>query len=424
MLTSTVLYVKLGDVTYIEKAQKVTGKITAAASDKSYYTVNGAKLYFSELETPATPMATTDFKNEYDFYLDNGGNIVAFTQAGEKPAEPEKLYAVTSAFGYETTGDDNAIGGSSNTKYQIALILPDGTKTSALELVSYTAKDGTKYEKTTLTKESIAKLKGANVGKLVEYTEKDGKYTVKEIGEAGATTNAITGGKPVFSGTLVGNANTTFLLMVGEGDKAKLQVVTGIATLPSASADSGNITAIQYIEKDGFVTIAYIEVKKLADKTTSDLVYFVDNTKTEETASGYVVAVVKDGKVVNATITADGYKTIVTDGSITKGLVTVTRDKDGNIVGATKVTTPADEGITELAGLADRGGMIEDENGKVYQVAADATVVLVNESGAKELKVEDVAKTLKNDKNTYAGLAEIDKDTDTIESIIIVATKK
>ena len=433
-----VLYVTINGVTTFEKADVVTGLVSGISKDK-VYTVNGSKLYLSKLE--GATEATTDFKTEYNFYLDNGGNIVAIAVAGE--AVVTEQYAVVTDFGY-IGKEDNSIGGQSNVTYQAQLLFTDGTY-QVVEMVGYTTgntvyglKDVAAGDNTpAVTKFTTAivvgtipsqgttatgGLKQNNVGRVVSYTVKDGKYTLKEVG-ATVAAGTLVGGKPNFisdNNTLAGNKNTTFLVKVGTGDKAKLNVYTGVAELPS-SKDNGLTKGWAFTKPNtNFANLVYLEIEAIAGKTNTQTAYFLDKDAYVVTAKGYEVQAIVDGEIV--TLVADEVATLTNAVGLKKVEYT-----DGKVTAINNLSSA--EGFKTLNSVDMASEFVKDSTGKYYQLANDAVIYLLTSTKQTLVAPADLADTLDTTKYVYTAQVMVELTsqgtaTDVIVEMYITMEKK
>ena len=389
----TVLYVDLNGVTTFEKAEMVTGVITAIGPRNSYFTVGGNKLFVSKLNTPV--LVTDDFKTEFNFFLDNGGNIIAMAEAGEAPVVDVK-YAVTADFGYIKTGDTGAIGDTAaKFTYQVQLIFTDGTM-DVVELAGYEIKDGDKYALKADTDNNIkalsdtvvgTTLKNGNKGHIVSYTiNKNGQYILTEEG-TDLTGDDITGGKAQFAPNVVGNKDTLFLVKVGEGDDAKLVIYNGVAELPSAT-DTLNGGQTFKKQTSDFVTLAYLEVDAFDGSTAEETAYFINNDTYVYTANGYEVQAIADGEIKTLVVDAQSWNTVKNAQGLKK--VTYTDGKVTAVGEATGFTSADDVAMASEYVKAT----VEGEE-KYYNVATDAVIYKLENGKATLVEPGKLAAALK-----------------------------
>jgi len=370
-----VLTVKLGNVTYIEKAVAIEGKATAKNSvtgirvDGTYY--KGSQLTAKNFAA-YSQTAFADFNKDYTFYLDNGNNVIkADVVAGAASAVN---YAVLLDVGYVGTGTE--IG---NAGYGQAQILkPDGS----VEVVKADKIDGT-----TIASGNVGTLKSSNAGKFHSYTEntETGVITLTKIGGATIGGTSIINGAAKFDTATVGNANTIFLIKTGRNSYTPyvgINNVPSMTAITQASTDmvvSGGVASLVYIT-DGIIAGSageYFYVPSIANATYVPAVGGV--------SAYHELAVVINGETTTVKLKADNatwasdtwYTTLAQDGLYVveekdvNGIITSVND-DSN---ANKL----DDALTKVGINAASGGTLSvGKPATAYFYGSDTAVYYVD----------------------------------------------
>ena len=326
-----VLYVTYGSVTYIEKAQTVTGKVASFNKANNKATIDGTA-YAESIVTTATGIGLTNYLGEgteaadgvdmigesYVFYLDNSGNIIAKGPV----VEGAKQYGLVIA----SNADVNSLGEPTGV---IKLVLADGNEVaynvdlaasadeylkselatvvgSTVELVKA---DGTSTALTTGDSKTdkeramavrLAKGDGAYatydwadgalsevaadgmVNHIVSYVvNDDGTVTIaptqankNDYNMNGATEDAIrTNSAYEQDNEVILADNSTIYFFVNAN--GKVTVVTGINSLPTTDANAAQVSSVAYTEQDGKYTAKAVVVAG-AVKEEGTYVYILD----------------------------------------------------------------------------------------------------------------------------------------------------
>ncbi|WP_294553369.1 S-layer homology domain-containing protein [uncultured Pseudoflavonifractor sp.] len=321
-----ILYVKVGNTYYIEKAAAVTGTITGTkkvSSSVTGYLLGGDTYTASGLVS--NPFA--DFNNKFNtgltLYLDDNGSVVKVVFDTEADSND---YAVVLETAWVTTQGVGAKGYG-----EALLLMTDGTTqvVRVSKVGNAPAADGN----------SDKKIDNVNEGQFYTYkTDANGNYvlgTNAKYENKVITSATITSGKAEFVTGVVGNNATVFLVKTTTDGQASYAVYTGIANVPgTASAKENNGYALVN-KATGIASFVYISDGENTTKgTTQSTVYFLnkDNyTYTPESASGkgddyYTYDAIVDGKVGTVKVASGAQSSIV------NGLMAVTYDKSTGYV--------------------------------------------------------------------------------------------
>ena len=364
-----VLYTTVGGVTYIEKAEKITGAVSGNNSTKGAL-IDGTYYLASGLGGTYTNSSINDTAT-YDFYLDNGGYILYADKVTEGTAATS--LAVVDQVAWVSTPGDGSIG-SKNTAYmQAKLVFTDGTtkivtvasvdgvvpvaqNTAIADVTSathYNENTGSnlaaEVAKTALTSGTAVSTdtfdiatayylvgNGATgavtaryyavsgVADLTNTTAKfitenqfynysvnsKGEYVLTSLkAEQGANTAinaAITGIKPNFTGSLNGNANTVFIYATQNSDgEYTYTVYNGIANAPTTASAVNGYAIV----KGAVATYVYVDLGKGSTVTeSSDLVYILSNDYTAVTGeTAYIYDVLLNGETTTLKLAANTY---------------------------------------------------------------------------------------------------------------------
>lgn len=330
-----VLYVTYGSVTYIEKAQTVTGKVASFNKANNKATIDGTA-YAESIVATATGIGLTNYLGEgteaadgvdmigetYVFYLDNSGNIIAKGPV----VEGAKQYGLVIA----SNADVNSLGEPTGV---IKLVLADGNEVaynvdlaasadeylkselatvvgSTVKLVKADGKEtalttgDSKTDKERAMAVRLAKKDGAYatydwadgalsevaadgmVNHIVSYVvNDDGTVTIaptqankNNYNMQSATEDAIrTNSAYVQDSNTILADNSTIYFFVNDAN-GKVTVVTGINSLPTTDAGAAQVSSVAYTEQDGKYTAKAVVVAG-AVKEEGTYVYILDEAE-------------------------------------------------------------------------------------------------------------------------------------------------
>lgn len=264
----------------IEKAEKVTGKVTEreGKEDGSKLTINNTQYQQSKITGADTSFAAWDVAdekaNEYDFYLDKNGTV-CFKVLIEGETTTEVAYVLDSTF----VGGNGSLTAS---KYAEAeLLFTDGTT----QIVNVAKIGGNTPVAANPGKDEVLGSDvtgdGANTitGKLIDFSvNSKGNYEVKlctadekvtdadidEGAEIKPESNFVKGNT-----TLRADDKTVFLVKKGTGDDAQFFVYTGKNSVPKMTLTAAAVA----VQKDGVVTYAYLQTDSYEGDTPDGYIY-------------------------------------------------------------------------------------------------------------------------------------------------------
>ena len=395
-----VLTVKVGNMTYIEKAASVEGVVTGIKGDTSKtYKVDGVYYAVSALEGASNSgYEGNDFKNTYTFYLDNGNNIVKAVKVTE---ETVTKTAVVLQYGQISS---TAIGSSFVAQAQ--LLFEDGT----VEVVEMSKLNGTE-----LTSDNFTTTTGeVGTGVFVDYSvDKNGKYelTKVESAEDVATDKGITSNTAKFDGTNVANANTIFLVKKGTGSNVTYTAYKGIANVPSVA--KADLKGGQVVSKDSVATYVYIVADKFTGDVSAEKYTYIISAKPETVSDGnngvdYVYSAIVDGE--KTTLTADTDKLFTASGLYTY------QTTDGVVTKAESKQDALKKGITTISG----GTLVVGADDAAYLYTDDTVFYAIDEKAGT---VESVsASNISADKDVEVFVITAEKSDNNTASVVFVIT--
>ncbi len=284
------------EVQSVAVAESVSGEVTTYTKDKNI-TVGGTKYDYSKNIAGETAPAT---KNDYVVYLDAYGYAIYVDE--EEFVSSDYAYVIKA----ENETDDDLVKAD-----RAKLAFADGSV------------------KTVDTKEGYEDL----TGKIVTYKINDNNdyvlravSTTKDIKDS--TSFALTKGTAAITtgatpATLYANSKTVFIVKTKSGNDEVYKAYTGIANVPSITADGTHkVTAHYYIKSGSIVTMMYIDattaksvstsskdVTFLAGKSISGLITNADNDKYytyNAVVNGEITTVMVDNTTLVSGVMCDG----------------------------------------------------------------------------------------------------------------------
>ena len=276
-----VLYVQYGGRTYLEKPDVVTGEMEHynVKGTEKYMTVDGDRYYEDGLDTSARSEVVkfdvekcekdggVQFDTQYNFYLDDYGNVIAFEEVEGAP----KNYALILDSAFST----NLL----TTEGELKVLLPDGTE--ARYMLNWDASvknfkdDGESTAKATQDLKDFLgsndwknsyKPAGAAAGNLVAYSlNEDDEMT---ISLPDLTVGALVdGSKTEYNyGNFFQKGHEMLANDLSKGDVEIVTTATGVGD-PAGTFGIDADTVVYYFNgKDGSVAVGYDNMAKLIDK--------------------------------------------------------------------------------------------------------------------------------------------------------------
>ena len=275
-----------GEVQSVVVAEKVSGELSTYTAGKNL-TVAGTKYDYSK--NKVVP-ASYNTKSDYDVYLDAYGYAIY--------VDEQEFISSDYAFVLNAVGETALVNNN-----RAELLFTDGT----------TKKVDTKKGYTGL------------INDFVTYKVKDGEYELKAV--ASTTDVAASANFDLDRGTakiklngsdvVYANSKTIFLVRtVNSSGDATYKAYTGIANVPSVTADSTNTVSAQYYKKstDSMVTLMYINAGRADVSTSSKDVTFLA------------------GKSVSGMITDSDDNTFYTYNAVVNGTITTVKVDAGTNV--------------------------------------------------------------------------------------------
>ena len=435
-----VLYINLGGVTYIEKASSVTGSVTGNNTGKGAL-INGTYYQASELGGKSYNNGDIKDTGTYNFFLDNGGYIVAAVKVAEGTATTN--LAVVDQVAWVTPIGDGSIGSQQDAYMQAKLVFTDGTSqivtiasvdgivpvptktnvlvgrffqnystnrtgalnatttgttegqsnTTTLQSTNYYVVGATRGGAVTGRYYAVADtdaLKNTTAGFITENqfynysVNSDGKYVLTSLnantqGANTAVSGVITANKPNFTGSLIGNANTVFIYATADNaGNYTYTVHTGIANVPTTAQ---SVTGYAVVNA-GVTTYVFADLGRGSTVSESaDLVYILSSDYTAVTGeSSYLYDVLLNGEKTTLKLDANTY----TAGNVHK--VKSISDKDVYALEAAESTIT---GIKSVAGgvlVLDDGG-----SGEVFNYDAGTIAYVVDGQNVTVTTIENLA---------------------------------
>ncbi|MGI5930208.1 S-layer homology domain-containing protein [Pseudoflavonifractor sp.] len=411
-----VLWVTIGNTTYIEKCATVEGVAVAKNSASS---IKIGDTYYAESGLTGKSYSAaswTDYKNTYTFYLDNGNNIV---KAVAQTNEVSSNYAV--ALKTAWVGGSGAIGESNYAQAQ--LLKADGT----VEVVTIATIDGYTpvavgtnlgtnysdsansssnssktsvtagekcdvYEKNTSTAYKFIGVDGSATlsNKFYTYSvNSDGKYVLTSKTTSGTlSSDTLTNNKANFASTFIGNANTVFLVKGGTASAPTYTVYTGIANVPGMTSASG----IVLNDKSGVATYVYISSTGTLTGEVGQYLYVPANEQggisytlypaTSTSAAYYEVSAIFNGEA-KAVKLASTSGVFATDWSTltANNMFKVTNISSDEIISGVSAAADA-TGVKVVKGVVSNSGNTLVVTGSLaYSYDADTVVYMISADG-------------------------------------------
>ncbi len=373
------------EIKSVKAAEKVTGEVTKIVAGKSY-TLGGNVYKFSK-KIGYDAGVTVSTKSDYNFYLDNEGNVIYV----EEDEYVSSDYALVLAI--EGDKDFN--------NARVKLLKADGT----------TKTYDTDKDYTTATKK-------IEVGDIVtwSYDEKDDEVTLKEVagGKTGNDTyrtnekttafsmeNSKASVKVADKVSIYANSKTVFVVKNSDGD---WNVYTGIKAAPDIKANGNDVSVAYYCKTADMATVMFI------DASASGVTITGNNSKTLYLAGESVSNLIKDkdskvyyyevnavigGEVTVAKVEADLYNELTKKATKNSYIATgvahddvdvynflfdsYTTNNDGVITGVTKY----DDAKCGVGTKTDKisGEYTVKLGNTSWTVAEDAKIWLVDEDG-------------------------------------------
>ena len=376
-----VLYYRVGDTFYAEKADSVNVTVTSTKGDdqikdgsNTYKASALSSKYDDDNNTVLTTAVEPD--DEVTLYLDNFGYVV-YTDA------------VTAADEYMYITGSNASTKSGFESLTIKGVLSDGTEVTA----SVNKLNSKKLSSAFSNLDETAAEKLVN-NKIATYTKTGEKYNITTDHGKDVEITQIQKNKANLGGATA-NSKTIFVI----GDKNdNYKVYTGIANVPDVTSNSlycyaksgvaKFVVALDATTSDGDTNGIYILGKTAsAKKDGDDTIYVVEAYVNDE----YVAELELDGYTKGETITRGYYKDVNTSG--------------GNTVDWDDIKNATPDSGSAVTDFGD--GIISSETTSALTYDKDTIVIIVD--GTKHIEGGDI------DEIVY-----VEDDTDASSKVVLV----
>ncbi|MCM1296935.1 MAG: hypothetical protein NC311_15455 [Muribaculaceae bacterium] len=265
-------------VTYLTKADKITGKVTRRNAAK--LTINGTQYSASGLVDDLgfdSWDVSGNKDNEYDFFLDLNGDVCAYKQVSGE-VTTETAYVLDAA--YKNTGTNNGLDGGD--KYQQAkLLFTDGTTQIVRVNKLY---DGEQKKMVKVEEDKSSDLNG----KMIEFSVDSKGYYEITVKESASVTKGDEGyaiaQKPDVTTGLKADKKTVFMVEKVNDDDSEFFVYTSYENVPKMTADK-----LVAVTKDGYATYVYLQTTKFDGDGSDGLVYLKDANNDEEDTDGHKI---------------------------------------------------------------------------------------------------------------------------------------
>ena len=419
------------EIKSVKVAEKVTGEVTKIVTGKSY--TLGGTVYKISKKIGYDGGVTVSTKSDYNFYLDNDGNVIY--------VEEDEFVSSDYAMVLAIEGD------GAFTDARVKLLKADGST------------------KTYDTDENYTK-KGIAQGDIVtwSYDEKADEVTLKEV--AGGTAaqgtyrvgeNADAAGKNVTTtfvmenskasvkvadkDSIYANSKTVFVVKNNDGD---WNVYTGIKGAPDIKANGKDMYVAYYCKTADMATVMFIDAS--ADGVTitgnnSKTLYLAGESQSKKISDKdskvdyYEVNAVIGGEVTVAKVAADLFKDLTDKATMNNSYIATgvsedtynflfdsyTTNNDGVITGVTKYNDDkcgAGTGTNKISGeytvkLGNTSWTVA-ENAKIWLVDEDGEITSASIKSVKKDANDTFIYTTKDGEVTNLFIQEV-KDSETPE---------
>lgn len=316
----------------IEKAEKVSGKVSRVSGDQKKLTINSTN-YTASMIVGADNATTgifsgwEDYKNEYDFYLDKNGSIAIADQITDE-ATSDVALVLESAW-------VNAQGGIGGAKgyAQANLLFTDGTT----QIVKVVELDGEKDNDLKNAMDGDAMLTGGETAVFVEASEDDGEWTLTTIADDKVddiAADSVVEAKITYTTGMTADTETLFIVAKGNSEDGYTYTVhTGFAAVPGLTVSEKSYA---YTKDGGAADYVYLIAETFTGDAPEGYVYFKGNTADYTNADKNLVYSVIDAKGDEVELTL---KSNVAPA--TAGFYEIKAVNDDGVVTALKNTTAA-----------------------------------------------------------------------------------
>ena len=419
------------EIKSVKVAEKVTGEVTKIVDGKSY--TLGGTVYKISKKIGYDGGVTVSTKSDYNFYLDNDGNVIY--------VEEDEFVSSDYAMVLAIEGD------GAFTDARVKLLKADGSTKTYDTDKNYTKKDIAQGDIVTWSYDE--KADEVTLKEVAGGTAKQGTYRVGENADAAGknvtTTfvmeNSKASVKVADKDSIYANSKTVFVVKNNDGD---WNVYTGIKGAPDIKANGKDMYVAYYCKTADMATVMFIDAS--ADGVTitgnnSKTLYLAGESQSKKISDKdskvdyYEVNAVIGGEVTVAKVAADLFKDLTDKATVNKSYIetgvsedtynflfdSYTTNNDGVITGVTKYNDDkcgAGTGTNKISGeytvkLGNTSWTVA-ENAKIWLVDEDGEITSASIKSVKKDANDTFIYTTKDGEVTNLFIQEV-KDSETPE---------
>ena len=395
------------EIKSVKVAEKVTGEVTKIVDGKSY--TLGGTVYKISKKIGYDGGVTVSTKSDYNFYLDNDGNVIY--------VEEDEFVSSDYAMVLAIEGDGTF------TDARVKLLKADGSTKTYDTDKNYTKKDIAQGDIVTWSYDE--KADEVTLKEVAGGTAKQGTYRVGENadtdGKNVTTTfvmeNSKASVKVADKDSIYANSKTVFVVKNNDGD---WDVYTGIKGAPDIEANGEDMYVAYYCKTADMATVMFIDAS--ADGVTitgnnSKTLYLAGESQSKKISDKdskvdyYEVNAVIGGEVTVAKVAADLFEDLTDEATLNNSFIgtgvsedtynflfdSYTTNNDGVITGVTKYN---DDKCGAGTGTNKISGEYTVKLGNTsWTVAENAKIWLVDEDG--EITSASIKSVKKDDNDTF-----------------------
>ena len=389
------------EIKSVKVAEKVTGEVTKIVADKSY--TLGGTVYKISKKIGYDGDVTVSTKSDYNFYLDNDGNVIY--------VEEDEFVSNDYAMVLAIEGD------KSFTDARVKLLKADGSTKTYDTDKDYTTKKIAQGDIVTWSYDE--KADEVTLKEVAGGTAKQGTY---RVGGNNTTTtfvmeNSKASVKVADNDSIYANSKTVFVVKNNDGD---WNVYTGIKGAPDIKANGKDMYVAYYCKTADMATVMFIDASAAGVTITgnnSKTLYLAGESQSKKITDKdskvgyYEVNAVIGGEVTVAKVEADLFDALTSKATVNKSYIATgvsedtynflfdsyTTNNDGVITGVTKY----DDAKCVAGVKTDKisGEYTVKLGSASWTVAEDAKIWLVDKDG--EITSATIKSVKKDDNDTF-----------------------
>ena len=388
------------EIKSVKVAEKVTGEVTKIVADKSY--TLGGTVYKISKKIGYDGDVTVSTKSDYNFYLDNEGNVIYV----EEDEFVSNDYALVLAIEKDEDFTDA----------RVKLLKADGSTKTYDTDKDYTKKNIAKGDIVTWSYDE--KADEVTLKEVAGGTAKQGTY---RVGGNTTTTfvmeNSKASVKVADNDSIYANSKTVFVVKNNDGD---WNVYTGIKGAPDIKANGKDMYVAYYCKTADMATVMFIDASAAGVTITgnnSKTLYLAGESQSKKITDKdskvdyYEVNAVIGGEVTVAKVEADLFDALTSKATVNKSYIATgvsedtynflfdsyTTNNDGVITGVTKY----DDAKCVAGFKTDKisGEYTVKLGSASWTVAEDAKIWLVDKDG--EITSATIKSVKKDDNDTF-----------------------